>query len=265
MSEVAITKLLVEKGKRLYEAPKQFVHFTKNREADDLLNDLSNHPHAFVLACVMDRQIKAEKAWIIPHKVREKLGSFDFRILRKLPQKQIYRLMTKPEPLHRFPEEMSRNFYEAVNLIADRYANNASNIWHDRPSSAELVYRFLEFRGVGQKIGTMAANILVRYFKIDLSDYYSIDISVDVQVRRVLARLDLVAPDDSIERIVYRALALYPEFPGLLDFPAWKIGREWCRPIEPICGECYMQAICPSKPKLADKTSNRAHQTTSAG
>lgn len=255
MPEAAIAKLFVEKGKCLYEAPKQFVHFTKNREADDLLNDLFKHPHAFVLACVMDRQIKAEKAWIIPHKIREKIGSFDFRTLRKLTRKQVHRLMTKPVPLHRFPKEMSRNFYEAVNLIADSYANNAANIWRDRPSSAELVYRFLEFRGVGQKIGTMAANILVRDFKIDLSDYYSIDISVDVQVRRVLTRLGLVAPDDSIERIVYRARALYPEFPGLLDFPAWEIGREWCRPNKPICGECYMQAICPS----------RSHQTTSAG
>ena len=61
MSEATITKLLVDKGNRLFKRPKQFVHFTKNREADEPLNDLSKHPHAFVLACVIDRQIKAEK------------------------------------------------------------------------------------------------------------------------------------------------------------------------------------------------------------
>lgn len=247
MSEATITKLLVQKGNRLFKGPRRFVHFTKNREADELLNDMSKHPHAFVLACVMNRQIKAEKAWVIPYKFREKLGSFEFSELRKLTQKQIQRLMTRPQPLHRFLDEMSRNFYEAVGLISKKYAGNAANIWRDRPSSAELVYRFLEFRGIGQKIGTMAANILVRDFKVPLRDHYSIDVSVDVQVRRVLSRLDLVAPDDSIERIVYRARALHPEFPGLLDFPAWEIGRNWCRPSKPLCSDCYMKIACPSR------------------
>lgn len=253
MSETAITKLLVEKGDRLYKGPKQFVNFTKDREADELLNDLSRHPHAFVLACVMDRQIKAEKAWVIPNKFREKLGSFEFGALRTLTQKKVQSLMTKPEPLHRFPEEMSRNFYEAIGLISEKYSGNAAAIWRDRPSSAELVYRFLEFRGIGQKIGTMAANILVRDFKVPFRDYYSIDVSVDVQVRRVLSRLGLVAPDDSIERIVYRARALHPEFPGLLDFPAWEIGRNWCRPSKPLCIDCYMKTVCPSRGKMANK------------
>jgi endonuclease III len=249
MSEATATKILVEKGNRPFRGPKEFVYFTKNREADELLNDLSKHPHAFVLACVMDRQIKAEKAWVIPYKFQEKLGGFGFTELRKLTQKQIQRLMTKPDPLHRFPEEMSKNFYEAVGLISRKYGGNAANMWRERPSSAELVYRFLEFRGIGQKIGTMAANILVRDFKVPLSDYYSIDVSVDVQIRRVLARLGLVEPDDSIERIVYRARALHPEFPGLLDFPAWEIGRNWCRPNKPLCGDCYMKTACPSRAK----------------
>lgn len=253
MSEATIAKLLVEKGNLLFKGQKQFVHFTKNREADELLNDLSKHPHAFVLACVMDRQIKAEKAWVIPYKFREKLGSFEFGELQKLTQKQIQRLMTKPETLHRFPEEMSKNFYEAIGLISEKYAGNAANIWRDQPSSAELVYRFLEFRGIGQKIGTMAANILVRNFKVPLRDYFSIDVSVDVQVRRVLARLGLVTPGDSIERIVYRAQALHPEFPGLLDFPVWEIGRSWCRPSKPLCGECYMKTVCPSRTKMTNK------------
>jgi len=71
----------------------------------------------------------------------------------------------------------------------------------------------------------MAANILARDFKVPLSDYYSIDTSVDVQVSRVFERLGLIEPKSSIERVVYRARALHPEFPGLLDYPAWKVGR----------------------------------------
>jgi hypothetical protein len=60
------------------------VQFTKIEEADRLLNDLDRYPHAFVIACVIDRQIRAERAWLIPHAVAERLGGFSMNILAKL-------------------------------------------------------------------------------------------------------------------------------------------------------------------------------------
>ena len=58
-----ITSILVNRGEDLFNRAACPVVFTKNPEVDALLNDLTNSPHAFVLACVMDRQIKAERAW----------------------------------------------------------------------------------------------------------------------------------------------------------------------------------------------------------
>ncbi|MBF0186049.1 MAG: iron-sulfur cluster loop [Magnetococcales bacterium] len=249
MMHTGAADILIQQGKKLFEAPKRFLKFTNNEKADSLLNDLESFPHAYVLACIMDRQIPAERAWIIPYRISEKIGGFQFPKIHALTQEQIRSLMAEPDPLHRFVDEMSLNFYEAVSLIADRYAGSAANIWADKPSSAELVYRFLEFRGVGQKIGTMAANILARDFKVPLKDYYSIDISVDIQVRRVFERLELVEPASSVERIIYRARSLHPEFPGLLDFPTWEVGRNWCRPSSPNCAGCYLQRACPSAHK----------------
>ena len=127
-----------------------------------------------------------------------------------------------------------------------QYQGNASLIWENKPSSSTVVYRFLEFDGVGPKIATMATNILARDFKIPLSDYYSIDISVDIHVRRVLKRLGLIPPKATTEQIIYRARSLNPEFPGLLDNPVWEIGRTWCKPTTPKCEKCYMNDLCPS-------------------
>lgn len=244
MNNSYVAKILVEKGKSLYNSPREFVRFTGNDEADILLNDLENFPHAFVLACVMDRQIKAELAWLIPYLFSQKLGNFRFETLAVLSLEDIENLMTVPAPLHRFPSEMSKNFYFAVQKIAQEYEGIASNIWSNKPSSAEVVYRFLQFRGVGQKIATMATNILARNFKVEFSDYYSIDVSVDVHVKRVLYRLGLIPDNASHEQIIFRARAISPEFPGLVDLPLWEIGRNWCKPTEPNCSDCYMQEVC---------------------
>lgn len=246
MTQDTIRKQLVERGQALFAKPKGMVEFTKVVTADQLLNDLERHPHAFVLACVMDRQIKAERAWLIPHRISEKLGGFSMDVLAKLSQKEVFRLMSKPEPLHRFAETMSRLFHAAVQRISKEYAGDASRIWADQPSSAHVVYRFLQFDGVGPKIATMATNILARDFKVPFSDFYSIDISADVHVRRVFGRLGLCPPDATIEQLVYKARALHPEFPGIMDFPSWEIGRSWCKPQNPVCSACYMRDLCPS-------------------
>jgi endonuclease III len=92
----------------------------------------------------------------------------------------------------------------------------------------------------------MAANILARDFKVPFSDYYSIDVSVDVHLRRVFTRLELIREHASVEEVVYQARALHPEFPGLMDLPTWEIGRTWCKPTNPKCAECYMLTVCPT-------------------
>ena len=236
---------LVEHGKQLFDAPKQLIRFTNEDHADALLNDLGRHPHAFVLACVMDRQIRTEQAWLIPYRFQEKLnGDFSIRKLSALSADEVKRLMTQPEPLHRFVDKMSGFFHAAVRRVADRYEGDASRIWQGKPPSAEVVYRFLEFDGVGPKIASMAANILAREFKVLFGDYYSIDISADVHVRRVFGRLGLTSSDATVEQLIFRARAIYPEFPGLMDFPSWEVGRNWCKPSSPDCDSCYMKDGC---------------------
>ncbi len=243
----AIRDILVERGMAIYRAPREEITpFTGNEDADRLLNDLSDHPHAFVLACIMDRKIKAERAWMVPFHIRERLQDFSMIRLAALSRDDVFRLMAEPVPLHRFVDMMAGFFFSGVQRIATQYGSNASLIWAERPSSAMVVYRFLEFDGVGPKIANMAANILARHFKVEFSDYYSIDISADVQVRRVFGRLGLTPPDASVEQLVYRARSLHPEFPGLLDLPSWEIGRKWCRPRVKECGACYMRALCPT-------------------
>lgn len=242
MKEELISKKLIERGRELFSAPKRIIEFTKELKADEFLNDLKNQPHAFVLGCIMDRQTKAEKAWLIPYEISKKINGFSLEHLCRLSEMEVTNLMTNPEPLHRFSHEMAKNFHMAVKRIDKYYKGDASNIWSKKPSSAEVVYRFLQFEGVGPKIGSMAANILARDFKIPFSDYINIDVSPDRHVKRVFFRLGLC--DKDTNQIIHKARALNPEYPGILDFPCFEIGRMWCKQGVARCSDCYMNGLC---------------------
>lgn len=239
-----IVKILIRKGKELFNQPYKKIEFTKNPEADNLLNNLKEYPHAFVLACIMDRQIKAEKAWLIPYKISKEIGTFKFSKLLSLKLSEIKKIF-KRKNLHRFNEVMAENFYFAIQKIHKDYNDDASNIWKDRPKSATIVKRFLEFKGVGIKIATMAANILAREFKIPMKDYICIDISPDVHVKRVFKRLGFISKDGDNDELIYAARELNPKYPGIFDLSCWHIGRYYCHPKNPDCNNCYLNKYCP--------------------
>lgn len=236
--------LLVTIGKKRFENPEgNSVHLVEDQEANSFLNDLVNFPHAYVLACCMDRQVKAEIAWMIPIRLRKIIGDFSIETLDNISLEE-YLTIFNENTLHRFNDIMAKVFYSGVKRIVKDYDGDASKIWVGNPSSAAVVYRFLQFDGVGIKIATMATNILARQFKVPFSDYYSIDISPDVHILRVLRRSGLVDKEASIDSIIYKARELCPEFPGIIDFSCWEIGRKWCRPRNPNCEECIIEKEC---------------------
>ena len=239
-----MSNLLVKIAKQRFDNPSsQIVHFVDNDEANAILNNLDEYPHAYVLACLMDRQIKAERAWNIPYEIFNEYGSFGIDQLANIKLGDLTAFFNKKK-LHRFNDKMAEVFHLGISDIMTKYEGDASRIWNGNPSSSAVVYRFLEFKGSGIKISTMAANILARQFRIPFSDFYSIDISPDVHIIRVMKRMGFVPEGATNDMIIYKARELNPKFPGIIDFSCWEIGRTWCKPQNPLCNECIVGEDC---------------------
>lgn len=134
---------------------------------------------------------------------------------------------------HRFNQTIGEYFYDAIELIHNKYNDDASNIWKANPNSAQVVCRFLEFNGVGIKIATMTANILSRDYKVSMTDMSAIDISPDRHVKRCMYRLGLISERKEHDflniseiEIVYAAKAINPSFPGLMDSAFYYMGSK---------------------------------------
>ena len=222
----------------------QKVHLIEGHpELDAFISPLGEYPHAYVLACIMDRQISADKAWIIPWLVSQKVGSFDMETLKKIPQETIENIFQEVSK-HRYKQIMTRNFYAAIQRIAEEYDGDARKIWNDTPPSGLIISRFLRFQGVGVKIATMATNILVRQFNVVLAEKTSIDISPDIHILRIFSRLGLISSEEAKEEAIYMAKALNPEYPGIADYSCWYVGRTFCHPQNPQCSQCPLSSFC---------------------
>jgi endonuclease III len=91
----------------------------------------------------------------------------------------------------------------------------------------------------------MAVNILYWIMKENITNLQWIDISPDVHVSRVFKRCGLVSKNANREEIIWRAKEYYPTYPGLLDIATFKIGKEICRPQNPLCTICPLTTNCP--------------------
>ena len=91
----------------------------------------------------------------------------------------------------------------------------------------------------------MAVNILARDFKVPMGDHIYIDVSPDIQVLRVFKRIGLISKNATNDELIYCARELNLEYPGIFDLSCWEIGRNWCRPRNPTCIDCYLSKYCP--------------------
>lgn len=234
---------IIKIGEKILTEPKSTVEFTKNKKWNDLLNDLDNYSHLFILACIGDKQIKEERAWSIPMIIAEKIGGFEFEKFNSLTAEKIKQLFIE-NSLHRFNSDVSLQYFEAIKKISNEYDGIANNIWRNTNSSTVIQSNMLGFKGVGQKIASMTVNILVRSFKEDIFDKQWIDVSADRHVIRVFKRTGIVRENATKEEIIWKARELNPKYPGVFDLATFTIGKKYCKPTNPLCDICHINNEC---------------------
>ena len=240
-SRVVVVKALLEYGRKHKEDPQTpSVDFTPNPQANELLGA---NPFAFLIGVLFDQGVPAERAWLAPYLLRQRLGHLDIESI--LDQEARVRSAVADKPtLHKYVEKMPRWLILAARRVKERYGGDAGAIWANNPSADELRQRLKAFVGIGQKKAAMAVEILARDFGVPVRHLERNDVAYDVHLRRVFLRTRLADRDDR-DHMIEVARKLHRSRPGELDLPTWLIGRGWCHADIPNCETCPLTDVCP--------------------
>jgi len=201
------------------------------------------NPNAFFISNLVNQQIPGEKAVGFPRELYKRLGHLDVGKISKMSVDELYKIISEPQKMHRFPRKISKFLIESCKLLVEKYNGNAENIWKNVNSARELKQKLQEFYGIGDKISNLTIRILVDFFGYDFLDKSYIDLPTDRHVIRILYRLGFIKERDGKEAIIFARKA-YPEYPAFLDEPLWYIGKNFCHEDKPECEKCPLRDVC---------------------
>lgn len=199
--------------------------------------------NAFLFGLISDSSVKAEIAWSLPYRLKNRLHHFDLNIIANMDIEELTNIIKVTPALHRYPSNIAKYIKFAAQLLISRYDSDASNIWSNGASAAEIVSRLEEFKGISHKKAALGSLLLVRDLGIDIKDKENINLAYDIHIRRICLRAGFCA-QDTIEEVTAAGRHILPEFPGRLTSSFWAIGRDICRPSNPLCSECPLDDVC---------------------
>ena len=125
------------------------LHLSGDPEADKLL---SEDPFALLIGMVLDQQIPLERAFTSPLDLKQRLGGqLDPGAIASMAPDTLAALFAERPALHRFPASNAERVQQLARIINEQYGGNASRIWEEAQTGAELLQRVQALPGFGQQ------------------------------------------------------------------------------------------------------------------
>ena len=123
------------------------------RIAQDPVADrvLSEDPFALLVGMLLDQQFPMERAFAGPAKVLERFGTLDPAAVAQADPDAFADLCATPPAIHRYGRSMAGRIQALAVVVRDTYGGDASAIWRDAATGAELVSRLKALPGFGEQ------------------------------------------------------------------------------------------------------------------
>jgi uncharacterized HhH-GPD family protein len=139
------------------------LHFTGDDEADALL---AEEPMALLVGFVLDQQVSVQKAFSGPLELKRRFGTLDAAKLAEADPAELDRVFRGKPALHRYPGTMAERTQDLAAAITSEYGGDASRVWGEAETGADLERRLLDLPGIGPMKARSLIAILVNRFGV---------------------------------------------------------------------------------------------------
>jgi uncharacterized HhH-GPD family protein len=139
------------------------LHFTGNHEADALL---AEEPLALLVGFVLDQQVSVQKAFTGPLELRRRFGTLDATKIAEADPGELDRVFREKPALHRYPGTMAERTQDLAAAVASDYGGDASRVWTEAETGADLERRLLDLPGIGPMKARSLIAILTKRFGV---------------------------------------------------------------------------------------------------
>jgi uncharacterized HhH-GPD family protein len=124
------------------------IHITGDDTADKVLTD---DPFALLLGMLLDQQFPMERAVAGPAKILDRFGSLEPAAIASADPEKFAELCATPPAIHRYGRSMAARAQEVASQVVEQYDGDASRIWTEATSGADLVKRVMALPGFGRQ------------------------------------------------------------------------------------------------------------------
>jgi uncharacterized HhH-GPD family protein len=128
-------------------------------EADAVLNE---YPFALVAGMMLDQQHPMEHAFRGPWKILDRFGTLDPAAIAAADPQEFAALCAVPPAVHRFHGAMGARLQELARVVVEEYDGDASRIWTEAKSGAELLKRVQALPGFGKQKAQIFVALLAK-------------------------------------------------------------------------------------------------------
>ncbi len=143
--------------------PVPILEWTEDPAANRLV---AQDPLALLIGFCLDQQFPIEQAFLGPLRMRERLGTLDPGKLAATDPEAFAAAFRTPPAIHRFPRSMAERVQGVCRIVAETYGGDASRLWREAGTGAELHGRLAALPGFGPLKARIVTGVLARRYAV---------------------------------------------------------------------------------------------------
>ncbi|MCS0635091.1 Fe-S cluster assembly protein HesB [Streptomyces sp. LP05-1] len=126
------------------------IRIAQQPEADELLG---RSPLAALVGMLLDQQVPMEWAFSGPYTIARRMDAddLDAHAIAAYDPEAFAALLSAKPAVHRYPGSMAKRVQQLCQYLVDEYGGDASAVWADAATGAELLGRLLALPGYGRQ------------------------------------------------------------------------------------------------------------------